>query len=74
MPIHQGQTLRFGPFSLDPRCGELRTNGSRIKLQGQPIQVLELLLEKPGELVTREELRQRLWSTDTFVDFDHSPR
>jgi eukaryotic-like serine/threonine-protein kinase len=72
MPVHQGQTLRFGPFSLDPRCGELRTNGTRIKLQGQPIQILELLLEKPGELVSREEIRQKLWSSDTFVDFDHS--
>ncbi len=72
MPMHQGQTLHFGPFTLDPHCGELRTNGSRIKLQGQPIQILEILLEKPGELVSREEMRQKLWSSDTFVDFDHN--
>jgi Tol biopolymer transport system component/DNA-binding winged helix-turn-helix (wHTH) protein len=71
MPI-PGIKRRFGPFELDSRTGELRTNGTRIKLQGQPISVLQILLETPGELVTREQIRQRLWSSDTFVDFDHN--
>ena len=62
----------FGPFEVDRATGELRKQGRRIKLQEQPFQVLAALLEKPGELVTREELRQRIWSDDTFVDFDHS--
>lgn len=72
MPIGENRLVRFGPFQLDTQCGQLRKNGFGVKLQGQPVQILEILLEKPGELVTREELRQRLWSTDTFVDFDHS--
>jgi Tol biopolymer transport system component/DNA-binding winged helix-turn-helix (wHTH) protein len=67
-----GTLLRFSSFELDLRAGELRKNGLRIKLQDQPFQILALLLEKPGELVTREELRERLWPADTFVDFDHS--
>jgi eukaryotic-like serine/threonine-protein kinase len=71
MPV-AGVRKRFGPFELDARTGELRTNGTRIKLQGQPISVLEILLETPGELVTREQIRERLWSSDTFVDFDHN--
>ncbi len=71
MPV-PGIKRRFGPFELDSRSGELRTNGTRIKLQGQPISVLEILLETPGELVTREQIRQRIWSSDTFVDFDHN--
>ena len=71
MPVGERQ-IRFGPFQLDTQCGQLRKNGIGSKLQGQPVQILEILVEKPGELVTREELRQRLWSTDTFVDFDHS--
>ena len=72
MPVGEKQTFRFGPFQLDTQCGQLRKNGVGLKLQGQPIQVLEILLEKPGQLVTREEIRQRLWTSDTFVDFDHS--
>ena len=72
MPVGQNQTVHFGPFELDVQCGELRKSGIRLKLQGQPIQVLEILLQKPGQLVTREEIRQRLWTSDTFVDFDHS--
>jgi DNA-binding winged helix-turn-helix (wHTH) protein/Tol biopolymer transport system component len=72
MPVGEKQTLRFGPFELDTQCGQLRKNGVGLKLQGQPIQILEILLEKPGQLVTREEIRQRLWTSDTFVDFDHS--
>ncbi len=71
MPVPDAKK-RFGPFELDSRSGELRTNGIRIKLQGQPISVLEILLETPGELVTREQIHQRLWSSDTFVDFDHN--
>jgi Tol biopolymer transport system component/DNA-binding winged helix-turn-helix (wHTH) protein len=65
------QTLRFGLFEVDLRAGELRKNGVKLKLQVQPFQLLALLLERPGEVVTREELRQKLWSADTFVDFDH---
>src|SRR5215472_900130 len=63
--------IRFGVFEVDPRAGELRSKGSRVKLQEQPLQVLLAVLDKPGEVVTREELRARLWPTDTFVDFDH---
>ena len=64
------ETVRFGVFELDLRSRELRKKGVRIKLQEQPLQVLQLLLEKPGDLVTREELRQRIWPSDTFVDFE----
>ena len=72
MPVGEKHTFRFGPFELDTQCGQLRKDGVGLKLQGQPIQILEILLEKPGQLVTREEIRQRLWTSDTFVDFDHS--
>jgi Tol biopolymer transport system component/DNA-binding winged helix-turn-helix (wHTH) protein len=68
-PIHDA--MRFGIFEADLRAGELRRNGIKIRLQEQPFQVLAILLERPGELVTREELRSRLWPADTFVDFDH---
>src|SRR5215831_6474943 len=64
-------TRRFGVFELDLRAGELRRNGSKVKLQEQPFQVLAELIERPGQVVTREELRNRLWSADTYVDFDH---
>jgi DNA-binding winged helix-turn-helix (wHTH) protein len=63
---------RFGAFEIDLRCGELRRHGMKVKLQEQPFQVLALLLERPGEVVTRDEVRTRLWPADTFVDFDHS--
>lgn len=66
------QTLRFAAFEADLKTGELRKNGIKIKLQEKPFQILSLLLEHPGELVTREELRQKLWPANTFVDFDHS--
>jgi eukaryotic-like serine/threonine-protein kinase len=66
------QTRRFGVFELDPRAAELRKRGVRIKLQDQPFQILSLLLDSPGEIVTREELRQKLWPAHTFVDFDRS--
>lgn len=62
---------RFGPFEVDFRAGELLKNGRRIRLQDQPLQVLAMLIEKPGAVVTREELRLKLWTGDTFVDFDH---
>ncbi len=62
---------KFDEFEADLRAAELRRNGTRLKLQLQPFQVLIALLERPGEVVTREELRQRLWPQDTFVDFDH---
>lgn len=64
-------TVRFGQFELDLRTRQLTKNGSTIRLSQQPIQVLSLLLEAPGEIVTREEFRRRLWSSDVFVDFDH---
>jgi len=64
-------TVRFGLFELDLRTRQLTKNGVTIRLPQQPIQVLSLLLERPGEIVTREELRRRLWPSDVFVDFDH---
>ena len=72
MPVGEKQTYHFGPFELDAQCGQLRKEGVGLKLQGQPVQILEILLQKPGELVTREELREQVWAPDTFVDFDHS--
>jgi DNA-binding winged helix-turn-helix (wHTH) protein/tetratricopeptide (TPR) repeat protein len=63
-------TMRFGAFEVDLRSGEVYKHGIRLKLQDQPFQVLAVLLEHPGDLVTREELRQKLWPSDTFVDFD----
>ena len=62
--------VRFDAFDVDMRAGEVRKHGIRLKLHRQPFQVLSLLLERPGDLVTREELRQRLWPAETFVDFD----
>ena len=62
--------VRFSVFELDLHTRELRKNGVRLKLQDQSFQILQALLERPGELVTREELRQRIWDDDTFVDFD----
>ena len=64
--------LQFGLFEVDVRAGELRKQGKRIKLQEQPFQVLVVLLQRPGEVVTREELRSQIWPEDTFVDFDNS--
>src|ERR1700689_1641526 len=63
--------FRFGVFEVDTASGELRKSGVRLRLQDQPFQVLVLLLARAGEIVTREELRQKLWPADTFVDFDH---
>lgn len=64
--------VRFKVFELDTHTRELFRDGIRVRLQGQPIEVLEMLLERPGELVTREQLRKKLWPQDTFVDFEHS--
>src|SRR5947207_4411830 len=63
--------VRFRQFEMDESTGELRKDGIKVRLQEQPLQILQILLEHPGELVTREELRKRVWPTDTFVDFDH---
>jgi DNA-binding winged helix-turn-helix (wHTH) protein len=65
-------TVRFEGFEVDLRAQELYKAGRKIKLQVQPFQVLAMLLEQPGEVVTREEMQKRLWPADTFVDFDHS--
>jgi TolB-like protein/DNA-binding winged helix-turn-helix (wHTH) protein/Tfp pilus assembly protein PilF len=64
--------FRFDDFELDVRAGELRKHGVKLRLQGQPIQVLSALLSRAGDVVTREELRAQIWTADTFVDFDHS--
>src|SRR5262249_8622024 len=64
--------FRFGVFEVDARSGEVRKAGSRIKLQDRPLQVLLALLERPGEVITREELRERVWPNESFGDFDHA--
>ena len=64
--------FRFGAYEADPGSGELRKGGVRLRVQEQPFQVLLILLENPSQVITREELRQKLWPADTFVDFDHS--
>ena len=63
--------IRFGLFELDLKAGQLSRNGTKLRLPQQPLQLLAVLLERPGEILTRDELRQRLWSSDVFVDFDH---
>jgi len=65
-----GSVIRFGDFEFRPGAGELRKHGLKVKLQGKPLQLLEALLEHPGEVVPREKLRERLWAADTFVDFE----
>ena len=72
VPQSNHRVARFGVFELDLSAGELRKSGVKLRLQGQPFQVLALLLERAGEVVTREELQQKMWPSDTFVDFDHS--
>ncbi len=64
--------VHFGVFEVDLRAGELRKSGLKLKLTGQPFQVLAILLERPGDVVTRDELQKRLWADGTFVDFDHN--
>jgi DNA-binding winged helix-turn-helix (wHTH) protein len=72
LPAAKSRVIRFGVLEVDLEEAELRKSGIRIKLQGQPFQILTMLLERPGQTVTREELRRQLWPADTFVDFDHS--
>ena len=62
--------VQFDAYGLDTQTGELRKHGVKVKLQGKPFQILQALLERPGEVVTREDLKQRLWPGDTFVDFE----
>src|SRR5450759_1796327 len=72
IPEESRQTVRFGKFELDLRTRELRSDSRTLTLQEQPFQILAALLERPGQLVTRDELTKRLWPSDTFVDFEHS--
>ena len=72
MESDRSRVVRFGVFEADFTTGELRKSGVRVKLEQQPFQVLRVLLQRPGDLVTREELREEVWSDDTFVDFDQS--
>src|SRR5246500_5334332 len=67
-----GRIIRFGVFEIDLQGGELRRDGLKVRLQEQPFQILVMLIERPGEMVTRENLCRKLWPADTFVDFDHS--
>src|SRR5688572_6221642 len=69
--VEAASTARFGPYEADLATGELRREGTKVPLQDKPFQMLALLLRRPGELVTREELRSELWPADTFVDFEH---
>ena len=69
--LRPSRRVRFGPFELDPRTGELHANGAHVILSEQPLRLLLALLDRPGQLLTRDELRQRLWPDDTFVDFEH---
>ncbi len=71
---HPGTVYQFGPFEVNVTSGELMKNGRRIKLQEQPCRLLVALLENPGEVISRDELRHRLWREDTYVDFDGSLR
>src|ERR1051325_1450294 len=66
------RSCKFGVFEANLPAHELRKHGVRVRLSGQPFALLGMLLERPGEIVTREEMRLRLWSTDTIVDFEHS--
>ena len=72
VPATERNRARFGPFTVDLISRELHNNGHKIHVQEKPFQILAILLEQPGELVTREEFRRRLWPADTFVDFEHS--
>src|SRR5215813_5492423 len=67
---HPSDVVQFGIFELNRKAGELRKHGARIRLQPKPMQILCALLERPGEIVTRDELKARLWPDDTFVDFE----
>src|SRR5215472_10717335 len=69
-PASSTNRVQFGVFDLDLQRAELRKNGVKVKLQEQPLRVLQALLENPGQVVPREDLRQRIWSANTFVEFD----
>ena len=70
--VHPSQAkVRFGDYHVDLRTGELRKHGHKVRLAGRPFQILAMLLEQPGELLTRKELQSKLWPADTFVDFEH---
>src|SRR6202041_4094983 len=72
-PLPNGTpALLFGAFGADLYSGEVRKSGNRVKLQDQPFKVLQILLERPGSLVTREELQTRIWPEETYGDFDHA--
>src|SRR5215469_13823287 len=71
MTSKESNRARFGPFEVDLHTHELWKHGTRLKLVGQPFEILAVLLSRPGELVTRDEMRDRLWPSDTFVDFNH---
>src|SRR5438093_5634290 len=71
-PVPTSRTIHFENFEFEFRSSELREQGRKVKVQGQPVQILALLLEQPGELVTRDEIKNKLWPGDTFVDFEHS--
>src|SRR5262245_1349857 len=71
MTSSSSHRMRFGPFEADLETHELWKNGVRVKLGGQPFEILALLLQKPGQMITREELQKELWAADTFVDFNH---
>src|SRR5437016_10743107 len=68
----KSNVVRFGIYEFEPHAKELRRGGLRVRLEGQPVAILKMLLNRPGELVTREELQKTLWPADTFVDFEHS--
>lgn len=70
--LAKSNVVSFGVYDFAPHTQELRKEGMRVRLEGQPVAILQMLLERPGELVTREELQRKLWPTDTFVDFEHS--
>jgi len=69
--VERAGRIRFGDYEADLRAGELRKHGRRLRVTGRPMQILALLLERPGELLTRKELQEKLWPADTFVDFEH---
>src|ERR1700686_5618023 len=71
MKVTNGRTALFGPYRMDLHSAELRKFGKKVRMGEQPFQILFMLLENPGEMVTREALRSKLWLSDTFVDFDH---
>src|SRR6202522_398812 len=71
-PLQPNSVMRFGTFEVSLQSGEVRKGGLRIRVQQQPMKLLEILLEHPGEVVTREELRRRVWSSESFGDFDQA--